>query len=135
MFKQNFHNSFIPSPTGATLYVEGIWIGTLDLLELKALNYKIDARGGQGKLTEKLVASGSTVLAVDTGSKHVEIVCNIDLATHVVGTKKCSISCLFAMRKLFLIYIVLMNLLTSQALAEPHDTAILQGLNKVTARV
>jgi len=102
---------------------------------LKALNYKIDARGGQGKLTEKLVASGSTVLAVDTGSKHVEIVCNIDLATHVVGTKKCSISCLFAMRKLFLIYIVLMNLLTSQALAEPHDTAILQGLNKVTARV
>ena len=39
------------------------------------------------------------------------------------------------MRKLFLTFIVVMKFLFSQAFAEPHNTAILQGLDKVTARV
>jgi hypothetical protein len=39
------------------------------------------------------------------------------------------------MRNASLIFFVVINLLSSQAFAEPYDTAILQGLNKVTARV
>lgn len=39
------------------------------------------------------------------------------------------------MVKFFLILIAMMCLSNSQAFAEPYDTAILQGLDKVTARV
>jgi hypothetical protein len=39
------------------------------------------------------------------------------------------------MRKLFAASIAVMTLAFSQAFSEPYDTAILQGLDKVTARV
>jgi hypothetical protein len=42
---------------------------------------------------------------------------------------------LFVMRNSFLLLITVMNFSYSQAFAESYDTAILQGLDKVTARV
>ncbi len=39
------------------------------------------------------------------------------------------------MRKLFAVSIVVMTLASPQAFADPYNTAILQGLDKVTARV
>ena len=46
-----------------------------------------------------------------------------------------ALSWLSAMRKLFAVSIVVMTLAPSWAFADPFDTAILQGLDKVTARV
>ena len=46
-----------------------------------------------------------------------------------------ALSCFSAMRKLFAASIAVMTLAFSQAFSEPYDTAILQGLHKVTARV
>jgi hypothetical protein len=39
------------------------------------------------------------------------------------------------MRKIFVVLISVITLVSSRAFADPYDTAILQGLDKVTARV
>jgi trans-aconitate methyltransferase len=65
----------------------------MDFVELKALINKFDTRCVQGKLTEKLAASGSIVLAVDTSPEQVEIVRNTGLATHTINTKKWTFKC------------------------------------------
>ena len=65
----------------------------MDLLELKALNNKIDTRRGHDKLTKKFVASVPSVLAVDTSPEQVKITHNIGLVTHVTDTKKWIFRC------------------------------------------
>jgi hypothetical protein len=69
----------------------------MNLLELKAENYNINTLSCHSKLTNKLAASDTCVLATDTSSDQVDVMCNIGLNTRVMGSKKWVFKCEFNM--------------------------------------
>ena len=90
--------------------------------------------GSRGKLTKKLVAAGDCETPLDEVRE--------DLTPDLKGVDgmECSLyalalSSLATMRNIFLVSFTVMTLASSQALADPYNTAVLQGLDKVTARV